>query len=113
MVVGLWCMGAVLIAMGWFAIGWVARGQENRKYAESRLRHFANQAVQNQREHIEARTQWESERVPQNQPSVVNVYVAAPSVPAWPQQPVIDAQVVPALAAGAVPMTIEPAGPRG
>ncbi|MDQ3762369.1 MAG: hypothetical protein M3460_12005 [Actinomycetota bacterium] len=100
MTVGFLWMGAILVAMGWFAIGWVARGQENRKYAESRLRHFANQALQNQHELVEARTRWESERVPEQRPTVVNVYVAAPSVPIWPQPPVIDAQVVPALPTG-------------
>ena len=101
MVVGLLSMAAVLIAMGWFAIGWVARGHENRKYAESRLRHFANQAIQEQREYVETRARWESERVCHEFPSVVNVYVAAPSVPAWPQPPVIDAQVLPALPSSA------------
>ena len=98
MVVGLLSMAAVLIAMGWFAIGWVARGHENRKYAESRLRHFANQAIQDQRECAETYAWWESERVRQEPPTVVNVYVAAPRGPAWrPQPPVIDGQVLPAL----------------
>ncbi len=106
--VGLLCVGTVLIAMGWFAIGWVARGQENRKYAESRLRYFANRAIQDHRELVDPRARWDSERMPQNQPSVVNVYVAAPSVPAWPQRPVIDAEVVPALPTGTMPMVIEP-----
>ncbi|MGH3825535.1 MAG: hypothetical protein ACRDRA_22255 [Pseudonocardiaceae bacterium] len=101
MVVGLLSMVAVLIAMGWFAIGWVARGHENRKYAESRLRHFANQAIQDQWELTETCAWWESERVCQEPPTVVNVYVAATNVPAWPQPPVIDAQVLPALPTGA------------
>jgi hypothetical protein len=103
MVAGLLSMGAVLIAMGWFAIGWVARGHENRKYAESRLRYLANQAIQDQRELMEARVHRESERVRQESPTVVNVYVAATSVPAAPQPPVIDAQVVPALPTGESP----------
>src|SRR5437763_6358361 len=48
MVVGLLWMGGILIAMGWFAIGWLARGQENRKYAENRLRYLADQAIEDQ-----------------------------------------------------------------
>jgi hypothetical protein len=100
MVVGLLSMAAVLIAMGWFAIGWVARGHENRKYAESRLRHFANQAIQDQLELSEGCARWESERVHQQPPAVVNVYVAATGLPARPQPPVIDAQVIPALPSG-------------
>lgn len=100
MVVGLLSMGAILIAMGWFAIGWVARGQENRKYAESRLRHYANQAIQDQQEYFETCAWWESERVRPEPPTVVNVYVAATGAPARPQPRVIDAQVVPALPSG-------------
>jgi hypothetical protein len=100
MVVGLLSMAAVLIAMGWFAIGWVARGHENRKYAESRLRHFANQALQHQLELAETSAHWESERVYPERPTVVNVYLAATGIPAQPQPPVVDARVIPALPSG-------------
>jgi hypothetical protein len=100
MVVGLLWMGGILIAVGWFAIGWVARGQENRKYAESRLRYFVDQAIHDQRELLDSRAWWDSDRLPRETPTVVNVYVAAPPVPAWSPPPVIDAQVVPALPAG-------------
>jgi hypothetical protein len=98
MVVGLLWMGGILIAMGWFAIGWIARGQENRKYAESRLRHLADQAIEDQWEFVEARARWEAERPPRESPTVVNVFmaspgVAAPSVPG-PRPPVIDGEVV-------------------
>jgi len=96
MVVGLLWMGGILIAMGWFAIGWVARGHENRKYAESRLRSLANRAMEDQRDLIEARTRWEAERVPRESPTVVNVYLSPPAVPA-PRPPVIDGEVVPTL----------------
>src|SRR5438874_11153729 len=74
MVVGLLWMVGILIAMGWFAIGWIARGHENRKYAESRLRSLANRAMEDQRALIEARAHWEAERVPRESPTVVNVY---------------------------------------
>lgn len=101
MFAGLLWMGGILIAMGWFAIGWVARGQENRKYAESRLRHYAKQAIRDQRELAEGPAWWESERVYPETPSVVNVYLTASSVPAWQPQPtVIDGEVVRALPAG-------------
>ena len=100
MVTGLLWMAGVLIAMGWFAIGWVARGQENRKYAESRLRHLANQAMEDQWEFVEARARWEAEREP---PTVVNVFMTAPGTPGpsipGPRPPVIDGEVVHALPA--------------
>lgn len=96
MVVGLLWMGGILIAMGWFAIGWIARGQENRKYAESRLRHLADQAIEDQREFVEARARWEAERAPRESPTVVNVFLASPSAPAR-RPPVIDGEVVVAL----------------
>ena len=96
MVVGLLWMGGILIAMGWFAIGWIARGQENRKYAENRLRYLADQAVEDQWEFIEARARWEAQRVPQQSPTVVKVFMASPSDPAARPQ-VIDGEVLPAL----------------
>jgi hypothetical protein len=96
MMIGLLWMAGILIAMGWFAIGWVARGQENRKYAESRLRYLANQAIGDQWEFMDARARWEAERVPRESPTVVNVFMAAPGVPA-PRPPVIDGEVVRAL----------------
>lgn len=115
--VGLLWVGIILIAMGWFAIGWVARGQENRKYAESRLRHLVGLELRNgQSSLVEDRARWEemipnrweAQRVPPQPPTVVNVYLAAPSVPAWSQPPVIDAQLVPTLSTGKAPMAIEP-----
>jgi hypothetical protein len=96
MVVGLLWMGGILIAMGWFAIGWIARGQENRKYAESRLRHLADQAIEDQWEFVEARAWWDAERVPRESPTVVNVYLSSPRVPA-PRPTVIEGEVLPAL----------------
>jgi hypothetical protein len=68
--------------MGWFAIGWVARGQENRKYAESRLRHLAAQAVASHQAPGDTRAWWDADRVVAPIPAlppVVNVYVAAPA----------------------------------
>ncbi|HET9255260.1 MAG TPA: hypothetical protein VFO16_08675 [Pseudonocardiaceae bacterium] len=102
MATGLFLMAGVLIAMGWFAIGWVARGQENRKYAESRLRYLADQAIEEQREFIEARARWEAERVPQDSPTVVNVFIAAPPIPS-PRSAVIDGEVIRALPAVRAP----------
>jgi hypothetical protein len=96
MVVGLLWMGAILIAMGWFAIGWIARGQENRKYAESRLRCLADRAIEDQWEYVEARARWEAERAPRESPTVVNVFLAPPRVPS-PRPPVIDGEVVAAF----------------
>lgn len=92
MVVGLLWMGGILIAMGWFAIGWIARGQENRKYAESRLRHLADQVIEDQWELLEARARWEAERVPRESPTVMNVYLTAPRAGSLPS--VIDGEVV-------------------
>ena len=86
-------MGGILIAMGWFAIGWIARGQENRKYAESRLRRLADRAIEDQWDLIEARARWDAERVPRDPPTVVNVYLAPPGVPT-PRPPVIDGEIV-------------------
>jgi hypothetical protein len=96
MVVGLLWMGGILIAMGWFAIGWIARGQENRKYAESRLRRLADRAIEDQWDLIEARARWEAERVPRDPPTVVNVYLSPPAVPT-PRTPVIDGEIVPSV----------------
>jgi hypothetical protein len=104
MVVGLLWMGGILIAMGWFAIGWIARGQENRKYAENRLRYLADQAIEDQWEFVEARAWWEATRAHQQSPTVV--FVASPSVPA-PRPAVIDGEVVPALP-GEEPRAIAP-----
>ncbi|MBV9648986.1 MAG: hypothetical protein JO296_02460 [Pseudonocardiales bacterium] len=98
MVVGLLWMGGILIAMGWFAIGWIARGQENRKYAESRLRRLADRAMEDQWDLIEARARWDAERVPRDSPTVVNVYLAPPDVPA-PRPWVIDGEIVPSVPA--------------
>jgi hypothetical protein len=111
MVVGLLWMGGILIAMGWFAIGWIARGQENRKYAESRLRRLADRAIEDQWDLIEARARWEAERVPRDiptvvNPTVVNVYLAPPDVPT-PRPPVIDGEIVP-IAPGQQRKAIEP-----
>lgn len=109
MVVGLLWMGGILIAMGWFAIGWIARGHENRKYAESRLRHLADQAIEEQWEFVEARARWEAARPPRESPTVVNVFMASPSVPAM-RPSVIDGEVV-AVVPGGRPRAIE-ARPR-
>jgi hypothetical protein len=89
-------MGGILIAMGWFAIGWIARGHENRKYAESRLQRLADRAIEDQWDLIEARARWEAERVPQETPTVVNVYLAAPEPPML-RPPVIDGEIVPTV----------------
>ncbi|HXT45118.1 MAG TPA: hypothetical protein VN748_13545, partial [Pseudonocardiaceae bacterium] len=75
-VVGLLWMAGILIAMGWFAIGWIARGQENRKYAESRLKYLADQAIDDRWEFLESRARWEAERVRRQPPTVLNVYLA-------------------------------------
>jgi hypothetical protein len=96
MVVGLLWMGAILIAMGWFAIGWIARGQENRKYAESRLRCLSDRAIGDQWEYVEARARWEAERLPRESPTVVNVFMATPRVPS-PRPSVIDGEVIATL----------------
>ena len=93
MVVGLLWMAGILIAMGWFAIGWVARGHENRKYAESRLKYLADQAIEDQWELVEARARWEAERVYRQRPTVMNVYLAPRDVPATRPQ-VIDGEVI-------------------
>src|SRR5262249_40375885 len=98
MATGLLWMAGVLIAMGWFAIGWVARGQENRKYAESRLRRLADQVIDDQWEFIEARARWEAERMPRESPTVVNVFMTTPGIPAS-RPAVIDGEVVRALPA--------------
>ena len=45
MTAGLFWTVIVLVAMGWFALGWIARGHENRKYGESRLRALAEEAA--------------------------------------------------------------------
>jgi|SRR5689334_1153193 hypothetical protein len=96
MVVGLLWMAGILIAMGWFAIGWIARGQENRKYAESRLRYLADQAIEDEWEFLESRARWEAERVRRQPPRVMNVYLAPRDVPA-PRPQVIDGEVISAL----------------
>jgi hypothetical protein len=96
MVVGLLWMGGILIAMGWFAIGWIARGHENRKYAESRLQRLADRAIEDQWDLIEARARREAERIPQETPTVVNVYLAPPEVPTL-RPPVIDGEIVPTV----------------
>jgi hypothetical protein len=96
MVVGLLWMAGILIAMGWFAIGWIARGQENRKYAESRLRYLADQAIEDEWEFLESRGRWEAERVRRQPPRVMNVYLAPRDVPA-PRPQVIDGEVISAL----------------
>lgn len=83
MTAGLFWSLFVLVAVGWFAIGWVARGHENRRYAESRLRALAADAVS------DAPRPVASQRLvaPQPPPAVVNVHLTAP-LPA-PQSPVI------------------------
>jgi len=106
MVVGLLWMAGILIAMGWFAIGWVARGHENRKYAESRLKYLADQAIEDQWELVEARARWEAERVHRQPPTVVNVYLDRRDVPAQ-RPPVIDGEVIRAFPATPV-KAIEP-----
>lgn len=96
MVVGLLWMAGILIAMGWFAIGWIARGQENRKYAESRLRYLADQAIEDEWEFLESRARWEAERVHRQPPTVMNVYLAPRDVLA-PRPQVIDGEVISAV----------------
>jgi hypothetical protein len=94
--VGLLWMAGILIAMGWFAIGWIARGQENRKYAESRLKYLADQAIEDQWEFVAARARWEAERLRCQPPTVMNMYLAPRDVPE-PRPPVIDGEVIRAL----------------
>jgi hypothetical protein len=85
-------MCGILIAMGWFAIGWIARGHENHKYAHSRLRALADQAVENRREYAEPPPRYVAERV--EQPQVHNHFHLSPSAQhPWapiPQPPVVD-----------------------
>jgi hypothetical protein len=92
---GLFWTVFVLVAMGWFALGWVARGQENRKYAESRPQHLTADAVlDTQAQPIHA----EVERAPVPvaiapviQP-VVHVHVGAAAQAPAPLPRVIDAR---------------------
>ena len=91
---GLLLGAAVLIAMGWFALGWVARGQDNRRYAESRLRYLANQAIEDRGAPVGSPTCVDSQRLSAPVVPTVNVYLTAPSVPVWPRPPVVDTAVV-------------------
>lgn len=103
MTTGLIWAGGILIAMGWFAIGWVARGQENRHYAESRLRHLAQQAVVAHREPLAYHPRWDVERVPAPAPAVVHVHLTAPVLAPRGQPaglPVVEGQLVHELPAG-------------
>lgn len=78
----------ILVAMGWFAIGWVARGHENRKYAEGRMRAVAADAARIQA--MEHPWPVEAERIAPAIPAVVNVHLAMP--PSAPQPMVIQPQ---------------------
>jgi hypothetical protein len=71
---GLLAIAAILIAMGWFAIGWTARGHENHKYAESRLRHLTRtEATQRGTQ----ATYWPTEHAPD--PPTIHIHLTAPS----------------------------------
>lgn len=87
---GLWLGSLVLTAIGWFALGWVARGVENRRYAESRLRCLASQVVEERWGSVAgSRTCVDSERLGGPTSPMVNVYLAAPGVPVSPCSPVV------------------------
>lgn len=74
---GLLVIGALLLAMGWFTIGWVARGEQNRKYTESRLRHLAAQAALDRMPVTAHRVEHDW---PQQPAPVVNVHLHTPAV---------------------------------
>lgn len=99
MMTGLLWAVAILLAMGWFAIGWVARGSDNRRYAESRDRHFERLAHTQAVELEQARWVYrESERIhPAPTPQVVYVPVPSPMVPMWPSPtyPAVDGPSAP------------------
>lgn len=95
MLTGLLTIGAILLAAGWFAIGWTARGQENRKYAESRLRTLAAQSAAQQ---IEQTTWVQARRAPVEPPPIGQpvIHVHMPptiTAPMWPQPPVINQSI--------------------
>lgn len=84
MTAGLLWAGAILVAMGWFAIGWVARGHENRKYAESRLRYFAHEAASRTPAVEDTRRTWPSERLSEPSPVAVHLHLSTPPAQGLP-----------------------------
>jgi hypothetical protein len=91
---GLFWAVFVLIAMGWFSLGWIARGHENRRYAESRLRALAADAVLDAYMPVESQRQHPSPAPGMSGAPAIHVHLPASS-PAW--APVIDAQPVQAI----------------
>lgn len=85
----------ILVAIGFFAVGWCARGQENRTYGENRLRYLAAEAVEDRTTTVAA------ERVPPTiHPAVapvVNLYLTnqPTAVPHYPLGAVLNGQPLP------------------
>jgi|SRR6185437_3073261 len=96
MLTGLLAIGAILLAMGWFAIGWIARGHENRKYAESRLRALANRSLD---ERMATLPHVDAHRInptPEQVAPVIHLHLP-PGQPIWPQPPATNSYPIQAI----------------
>lgn len=87
----LWIIAALIVAIIGGIIGWIAHGDDERRYAAA-LR-YADPVPQLEPARVEA------ERIA-TAPVVVNLHLAPALYPAWPQSPVLATQVVPALEVG-------------